>query len=50
MPSKIDTTTDFGAHVAKHLADDQVVWLTTVRANGIPEPSPVWFLWDGEAI
>ncbi len=50
MSFTIDTSTDFGARVATHLADDQVVWLTTVRANGLPEPSPVWFLWDGEAI
>ena len=50
MSFNIDTSTDFGSRVAKHLADDQVVWLTTVRANGTPEPSPVWFLWDGEAI
>jgi PPOX class probable F420-dependent enzyme len=50
MPFTIDPSTDFGARVAKHLAGDQVVWLTTVRANGTPEPSPVWFHWDGEAI
>ncbi len=50
MAFTLDTSTDFGARVAKHLADDQVVWLTTVRANGTPEPSPVWFHWDGEAI
>ena len=24
--------------------------MTTVRANGQPEPSPVWFLWDGKSI
>lgn len=50
MPFTIDPTTDFGARVAAHLADDQVVWLTTVRADGRPEPSPVWFLWDGETV
>lgn len=50
MPFAIDTSTDFGARVARHLADDQVVWLTTVRADGTPEPSPVWFHWDGEAV
>ncbi len=50
MPFTLDPTTDFGARVAAHLADDQVVWLTTVRADGRPEPSPVWFLWDGESV
>lgn len=49
MAFTLDTSTPFGARVAGHLADDQVVWLTTVRADGRPEPSPVWFLWDGEA-
>ncbi len=46
----IDTTTDFGARVARRLQDERIVWLTTVRADGRPEPSPVWFLWDGESI
>lgn len=50
MPFTIDPTTDFGARVTTHLADDQVVWLTTVREDGRPEPSPVWFLWDGETV
>ena len=27
---EIDTSTDFGARVARHLEDDQVVWLATV--------------------
>ena len=43
----IDTSTDFGAGAA-HLQDDQVVWLTTVGPDQTPQPSPVWFLWDGE--
>jgi PPOX class probable F420-dependent enzyme len=43
----LDTSTDFGARVARRLAEEEVVWLTTVRENGQPEPSPVWFLWDG---
>lgn len=42
-----DTTTEFGARVARHLRDDEVVWLTTVNGDHKPEPSPVWFLWDG---
>ena len=46
----IDTSTDFGTRVARRLLEERIVWLTTVRADGRPEPSPVWFLWDGEAI
>ena len=40
----------FEARVANHLADDQVVWLTTVDPSGVPQPLPVWFVWDGQAI
>lgn len=25
-----------------------IVWLTTVRSDGQPQTSPVWFLWDGQ--
>jgi PPOX class probable F420-dependent enzyme len=25
-----------------------VMWLTTVRSDGQPQTSPVWFLWDGD--
>ena len=23
-----------------------VIWFTTVRADGMPQPTPVWFVWD----
>ena len=44
----IDLTTDFGKHVAERLRTEHVIWLTTVSAEGAPQPNPVWFLWDGE--
>jgi PPOX class probable F420-dependent enzyme len=47
---KLDTTTEFGAHVAKRLQQEEVIWLTTVRPDGIPQPNPVWFLWEGDTI
>ncbi len=43
-----DPSTPYGARVARRLADEQVIWLTTVGASGTPQPNPVWFLWDGE--
>ncbi len=45
---QIDTTTDFGARAARRLRDDQIGWLVTVRSDGTPQPTPVWFLWDGD--
>ncbi len=36
--------------IGRHLAGDQIAWLTTVTPAGRPAPRPVWFLWDGVAI
>ncbi len=46
----IDLEGEFGKRVRNRLEHESVVWLTTVRANGTPEPSPVWFYWDGSKI
>jgi len=47
---KIDPTTEYGARVARRLAGDLVIWLTTVRADMTPDPSLVWFWWDGATL
>jgi len=39
---------DEDTYVEKRLRDAVVIWLTTVRPDGQPQTSPVWFLWDGE--
>ena len=36
--------------IEKHLANDKIVWLTTVTPAGRPAPRPVWFVWDGTAV
>lgn len=46
----IDFTSTYGMRVAQRLNDEIIIWLTTVRDDGAPLPSPVWFLWDGEAV
>ena len=46
----IDLTTDFGKRVARRLAEEEVIWLTTLDSQGSPQPRPVWFLWNGESI
>ncbi|MBW9205468.1 TIGR03667 family PPOX class F420-dependent oxidoreductase [Mumia sp. zg.B17] len=38
------------AAVAERLAEDLVVWLTTVNAAGEPTPTPVWFVWHDGAL
>ena len=32
----------------RRIAEDRVVWLTTVTDRGIPAPNPVWFVPDGD--
>lgn len=44
-----DPSTAYGARVERRLREEWIIWLTTVRADGVPQPSPVWFLWDGES-
>ena len=46
----IDTSTSFGSRVTKQLADEVIMWLTTVGRSGAPHPTPVWFLWTGSEI
>jgi PPOX class probable F420-dependent enzyme len=41
-----DPATGFGERVRQRLRDEQVMWFTTVGADGTPQPNPVWFLWE----
>ena len=50
MALNLDLSTKFGARVERRLREESVIWLTTVRADGTPEPSPVWFYWDGQSL
>jgi len=36
--------------LAERLKTEQVIWLTTVKADGTPVPTPVWFYWHGEGM
>lgn len=40
--------TPFGDRVRERLRDETVVWLSTIGADGTPQPNPVWFLADGD--
>ena len=46
----LDTTTEFGARAERRLQEERLIWLTTVRADGTPQPSVVWFLWDDDMV
>jgi PPOX class probable F420-dependent enzyme len=35
------------AHAERRLREEKIAWLTTVRRDGQPQSSPVWFLWRG---
>ena len=43
----VDLSTEFGLRVERRLRNDRIGWLTTVGADATPQPSPIWFLWDG---
>jgi PPOX class probable F420-dependent enzyme len=45
----LDPSKPAHARAAERLRSEPIVWLTTVRADGQAQSSPVWFLWDGEA-
>ncbi len=45
-----ESKVNFGADAVHRLKEEQVIWLTTVRGDGMPQPTPVWFLLDGETI
>jgi PPOX class probable F420-dependent enzyme len=36
--------------VGRRLASEPIGWLTTVRPDGQPQSSPVWFIWDGGSL
>jgi PPOX class probable F420-dependent enzyme len=39
--------TPLGDQARRRLAEEKLIWLTTVGKDGTPQPNPVWFLWDG---
>jgi PPOX class probable F420-dependent enzyme len=38
------------AAAEERLRTEPVIWLTSVRPDGQPQSSPVWFWWDGERL
>lgn len=46
----IELDTKFGRKVKRRLRSEQEIWLTTTGTDGMPQPRPVWFWWDGESL
>jgi PPOX class probable F420-dependent enzyme len=47
MPDVLpDPSSPFGRQVRDRLAQESLIWLTTVGRDGTPQPNPVWFLWE----
>ncbi len=46
----LDFSSPLGQKILARLEQEQVIWLTTVDAHNAPQPRPVWFYWDGEAV
>jgi PPOX class probable F420-dependent enzyme len=44
----LDPSKEAHARAGRRLRSEPVAWLTTVRADGQAQSSPVWFLWDGD--
>jgi PPOX class probable F420-dependent enzyme len=47
MEGDMDWNSAEGIKLAERLRKEMVIWLTTVRSDGMPNPTPVWFLWEG---
>jgi len=43
----LDPSDGRSAHFIQRLAVERAAWLTTVAAEGTPQTSPIWFLWNG---
>lgn len=36
--------------ILRRLKDEEVAWLTTVNPSNVPQPAPIWFLWEDESL
>lgn len=46
----LDFTTDIGKQALQQLENETTIWLTTVTPSGVPQPNPVWFVWDNDSV
>lgn len=43
----LDPANEFQARAIARLRNESTAWLTTIGAEGTPQPNPIWFLWNG---
>lgn len=49
--ARMDPTSDLAAaRLSRFLEQENVLWLSSVGANGAPHLVPTWFVWDGDVI
>lgn len=46
----LDFSTEFGRRALGQLQGETAIWLTTVTPNGMPQPNPVWFIWEDDTV
>jgi len=46
----IDWDGKLGRRARERLETEKAIWITTVSPDGVPQPNPVWFTWDGETV
>lgn len=42
----IDWNNELGRRTLARIQHEEVIWLTTISKSGIPQPRPVWFVWE----
>lgn len=46
----VDFSSSTGQRAAERLAEEKIIWLTTVDSRGYPQTRPVWFYWHENSI
>lgn len=44
----LDFSTDHGKRALNELETAKAIWFTTVTPAGVPQPNPVWFVWNAD--